>query len=109
LQIPVSAGKFCIGEHGVLVFILGGTGAIGSPIVRELINRGHGVWALARSDISAAKLSQFGVTPIAGDISAPVHWAAKLPRIDAIIHAACDFDTGMGAIGRATSPSRMAR
>jgi hypothetical protein len=30
-------------------------------------------------------------------------------RIDAIIHAACDFDTGMGAIGRATSPSRMAR
>jgi nucleoside-diphosphate-sugar epimerase len=98
LQIPVGAGKFCIGEHDMRVFILGGTGAIGSPIVRELINRGHDVWALARSDISAAKLSQFGATPIAGDISAPTHWAAKLPRLDAVIHAACDFDTDMGAI-----------
>src|ERR1700724_3362085 len=69
LHIPVGARKFCIGEHGVRVFVLGGTGAIGSPIVCELINRGHDVWALTRSDISAAKLSQFGATPVAGDIS----------------------------------------
>jgi nucleoside-diphosphate-sugar epimerase len=82
----------------VRIFILGGTGAIGSPIVRELVNRGHDVWALARSDISAAKLSQYGATPLAGDISWPTHWAAKLPRLDAVIHAACDFDTDMGAI-----------
>jgi hypothetical protein len=85
LQIPVGASKFCIGEHGVRVFILGGTGAIGAPIMHELINRGHDVWALARSDISAAKLSQFGATLIAGDISLPEHWAAKLPRLDAVI------------------------
>jgi uncharacterized protein YbjT (DUF2867 family) len=108
LQIPVSAGKFCIGEHGVACFH-SGTGAIGAPIVRELVDRGHDVWGLARSDFSAAKLSQFGATAIAGDISGPTHWTAKLPRLDAIIHVARDFDTGMGAIGRATSPSRMAR
>jgi hypothetical protein len=106
--LPVPA-NFASGSTVLRVFILGGTGAIGAPIVRELVDRGHDVWALARSDFSAAKLSQFGATAIAGDISAPAHWAAKLPRIDAIIHAACDFDTGMGAIGRATSPSRMAR
>ena len=38
------------------VFVLGGTGSIGSPIVRELRKRGHEVWALARSGVSAAKL-----------------------------------------------------
>jgi len=31
----------------VRVFILGGTGSIGSPIVRELVKRGHDIWALA--------------------------------------------------------------
>ena len=38
------------------VFVLGGTGSIGSPILRELRKRGHEVWALARSDVSATKL-----------------------------------------------------
>src|SRR5258708_40272536 len=55
LQIPVGARKFCIGEHGVRVFVLGGTGAIGAPIVHELVNRGHDGWALSRSNIPAAK------------------------------------------------------
>ncbi len=80
------------------VFVLGGTGSIGSPIVRELINRGHHVWALARSDIAAAKLAEFGATPVAGDIASPERWAASLPQVDAVIHAACDYGTEMGAI-----------
>lgn len=80
------------------VFILGGTGSIGSPIVRELIQRGHEVWALARSEASAAKLRDGGATAIAGDIAAPGRWTARLPLIDAVIHAACDFETGMAAI-----------
>jgi nucleoside-diphosphate-sugar epimerase len=80
------------------VFILGGTGSIGSPIVRELIERGHEVWALARSEASAAKLRDGGATAIARDIAAPECWTARLPLIDAVIHAACDFETGMAAI-----------
>jgi nucleoside-diphosphate-sugar epimerase len=80
------------------VFILGGTGSIGSPIVRELIERGHEVWALARSEASAAKLREGGATAIAGDIAAPERWTAGLPLIDAVIHAACDFGNGMAAI-----------
>jgi nucleoside-diphosphate-sugar epimerase len=80
------------------VFILGGTGSIGSPIVRELIERGHEVWALARSEASAAKLREGGATAIAGDIAAPERWTARLPLIDAVIHAACDFETEMAAI-----------
>jgi nucleoside-diphosphate-sugar epimerase len=80
------------------VFVLGGTGSIGSPIIRALIKRGHNVWALARSDASAAKLAEFGAEPVAGDIASPERWAASLPHVGAVIHAACDFNSKMGAI-----------
>ena len=77
--------------HGVgslRVFILGGTGSIGSPIVRLLRKRGHEVWALARSDVSATKLRDWDATPVEGDIAVPARWIARLPPIDAVIHAA---------------------
>jgi nucleoside-diphosphate-sugar epimerase len=82
----------------VRVFVLGGTGSIGSALVRELIKRGHSVSALARSEVSTAKLSEFGATPVAGDIASPERWTTRLPTVDAVIHAACDFSTEMGAI-----------
>jgi nucleoside-diphosphate-sugar epimerase len=84
----------------VRVFVLGGTGSIGGAAVRELIRRGHEVWGLARSDASAAKLREIGATPVAGDIEVPEPWADKLPVVDAVIHAACGFSTGMAAIDR---------
>jgi nucleoside-diphosphate-sugar epimerase len=40
------------------------------------------------------------VTPLPGDLGTPETWAAALPPIDAVIHAACDFNTGMGAVDR---------
>ena len=82
------------------VFVLGGTGSIGLPMVRELIKRGHDVRALARSDVSAVKLGEFGATPLAGDIASPERWAGTLSHVDAVIHAACDFSTDMDAIDR---------
>ena len=82
------------------VFVLGGTGSIGSAVVQALIRRGHDVLALARSDISAAKTNEVGATPILGDIAAPEPWTQRLPPVDAVIHMACDFSTAMGAIDR---------
>lgn len=82
------------------VFILGGTGAIGSAVVRELVRRGHDVCGLARSGASAEKLREWGATPFAGDIASPGQWTGKLPIVDAVVHAACDFGTVMGAIDR---------
>jgi nucleoside-diphosphate-sugar epimerase len=89
---------FTSGSTRVRVFVLGGTGSIGSPIVRALIKRGHDVWALARSDAAAATLSERGAIPVAGDIASPRRWVARLPRVDAIIHTACDFSSDMGTI-----------
>jgi nucleoside-diphosphate-sugar epimerase len=82
------------------VFVLGGTGLIGSAVVRELVGRGHELFALARSRASAAKLDQIGVTVIAGDIGSPDGWIATPPPLDAVIHMACDFNTEMGAVDR---------
>jgi nucleoside-diphosphate-sugar epimerase len=82
------------------VFVLGGTGLIGTAVVRELVGRGHQLFALARSGASAAALDQIGVTSFPGDIQSPEQWVARLPPLDAVIHMACDFSTDMGAIDR---------
>lgn len=80
------------------VFVLGGTGSIGAPVVRALVARGHGVLALARSEASAQRLAAFGATPIAGDIRTPQAWLSGVTGIDAVIHAAVDFSGDMGPI-----------
>jgi nucleoside-diphosphate-sugar epimerase len=82
------------------ILLLGGTGSIGAAVARELIARGHAVLGLARSETSALKLAGFGATPLRGDMASPETWTARLPQIDAVVHAACDFDSDMGAIDR---------
>ncbi len=42
------------------VFITGGSGFIGRALIKELINSGHDVLALARTDESASKLKELG-------------------------------------------------
>jgi nucleoside-diphosphate-sugar epimerase len=88
------------GADIVRVFVLGGTGSIGSAVVRELVRRGHKVHGLARSGASAKKLAALGAIPLPGDIALPERWVGTLPHLDAIVHAACDFSPAMGEIDR---------
>ncbi|MBJ7289701.1 SDR family oxidoreductase [Williamsia sp.] len=51
------------------VFVTGGTGTIGSPVVAELVNNGHTVVALARSEKSAQALERSGATTVRGGLA----------------------------------------
>lgn len=72
----------------------GATGVLGRPTVRQLVEGGHTVSALARSPGDEALLRQVGVTPIRGELfdresvkaavrgcEAVLHFATKIPAI----------------------------
>lgn len=80
------------------ILVLGGTGSIGAPVVRELVRRGHEVVALARSATSAETLRRLGAEPVAGDITQPQGWLAHLPAVDGIVHATGTFTDDEAAI-----------
>ena len=80
------------------VFVLGGTGFIGTALARVLIKRGHRLTGLVRSEASAKKLRSIGGQPLVGDIARPASWIEQLPPIDAIVHLAFDLDADMGTV-----------
>lgn len=83
------------------VFLLGGTGFIGRHVLRRLVEVGHEVIGLARSEASTERLNAAGATPLLGDLRAPTEWVGKIPEVDAIIHAASDFGDDMGPVDAA--------
>lgn len=50
------------------VFITGASGHVGSALVPELLQHGHSVVGLARSDESAARLTDWGADIARGDL-----------------------------------------
>ena len=81
------------------VLVLGGTGGIGSAVVRALVAGGHTVLGLARSPEAAEALMLAGAEPVAGDLALPRLWAgAVVDEVDAVVHAACSFRPDMGAL-----------
>lgn len=50
------------------IFIAGGTGAIGRPLIAELLSRGHAVVALTRSPEKAHALKEQGIEPAIADV-----------------------------------------
>lgn len=80
------------------VFILGGTGTIGTAVVGELVSRNHQVFALSRSERSDELLLSAGATPVRGDLSEPDGWVNAAVSSGAIIQAAATFGEDMGDV-----------
>ncbi|HEY0779825.1 MAG TPA: SDR family oxidoreductase, partial [Gemmatirosa sp.] len=74
------------------VFLTGATGFIGSRIVPELLDAGHQVLGLTRSDAGARWLAQAGADAHRGTLEEPATLASGAAQADAVIHAAFDHD-----------------
>jgi len=84
------------------VFVTGASGWIGSAVTDELLEHGHEVVGLARSDESAAALEAKGVAPHRGSLQDPDGLAKAAQDADGVVHLAFIHDfADYAAAGRA--------
>ena len=74
------------------VFLTGATGFIGARLVPELLDAGHQVLGLTRSDAGARWLEQTGAEAHRGTLEDPASVASGAAQADAVIHTAFDHD-----------------
>lgn len=76
------------------VFVTGASGWIGTATVADLLDAGHTVTGLVRSDASARALAERGATPLRGDLDDLGSLRAGAERADGVVHLANKHDWG---------------
>ncbi len=78
------------------IFVTGASGWIGSATVSDLLQAGHDVVGLARSEASAQRLDAAGATVFRGDLDEPDGLAKAAADSDGVIHLAFQHEVAFG-------------
>jgi NAD(P)-dependent dehydrogenase (short-subunit alcohol dehydrogenase family) len=70
------------------ILITGATGYIGGSVATRLLEKGHQVLGLARSEEAAAALRKRSIEPVSGDLTSHGKLARAAESVDAVINAA---------------------
>ena len=71
------------------IFITGSTGVVGKPLLRKIVNQGHNIFALSRSNNNDHLFSDLGVKKIEGDLfTKSLYDDLSDCNLDAIFHIA---------------------
>ncbi|WP_194923968.1 SDR family oxidoreductase [Catenulispora pinisilvae] len=81
------------------VFVTGATGFIGTPLVKELLDNGHEVLGMARTDDGAAKLTAAGAAVHRGNLADLESLRKGAAQADGVIHLAYLHSMGHMSLG----------
>lgn len=81
-------------RSSVKYFVTGATGFIGGRVVRQLVQAGHSVVALARDPAKARDLSDLGIVVSPGDVTDAQSLRAPMTGVDGVFHIAGWYKIG---------------